>query len=305
MNIKLKNTNRKRVFNLPCCIFDNYIKPCDEAQLKVLLCFYACDEDSMTSEQIAEITGLTLNDVNKALQFWIEKNELIDCDVVASASVEAPAKTVKLPAIKLSEYVKDNARFKDLVNETEDCLGRTLTQYEKQTLALLREYYKFSDTAIMLIVMHCSKREHFSAGYGEAVAKNLHDKGIITYELIEQEFTAADEYYSFEGEVKRALGLNSKLSKKQAEFLSQWKEMGFGVDMIALAGDICLNSTNKIAFPYMNKIILGWADKKLFTVEEVEADNKALTDNKKADKTERSFDLGEFDDFTLGDYIKK
>ncbi len=304
MNIKLKNTNRKRVFNLPCCIFDDYIKVCNEAQLKVLLYLYASDDEILSDDRIASITGLNISSVDSAIEYWISKGEITNISSVDSPDTAVQPTLPKRSTVNLTEYVKTNADFKHLVADVERCLGRTLTHYEKQALALMRDYYKFSDSSISIIIEHCSKREHFSASYVETVAKSLHDKGIVTYEQIEHELTSMDEYYSFESEAKRSLGLTAKLSKKQSEYLASWRELGFSVDMIALAGDMCLNSTNKIAFPYMNKIILNWAEKKLFTVEAVEAENKAAAEAKGADKIERSFDLGEFDDFTLGDYIK-
>ena len=44
--------------------------------------------------------------------------------------------------------------------------------------------------------------------------------------------------------------------------------------MIALAYEYCIISTNKLSFPYMNKIIENWDQKNIRTIEDAEKDRE-------------------------------
>ncbi len=301
MNIKLIN-NRKRVFNLPCSIFDKYIKITNEASLKVILCMYASDEEYLTENDIIHSTGLDKSSVENAIAFWTKLGE------ISTDKVSEPKKVVSSvhPKVKLNEYVEENKNFKEYVAEAETSIGRIMTTYEKETLILLLDYYRFSPTAAILIFEHCAKLEFFSAKTVENVAASLFDRGLITYEQIEQDFERQKEYHCLESEIKRGLQLNAKLSKKQSEYLNKWVAIGFNAEMIILAGDQCINSTNKVQFAYMDKIIEGWATNKLYTPEAVEAYIAAnKSEGKSKASKEHTYDLNEYDDFSLGEFIKK
>ncbi len=252
MTFKLNNNNRKRVFNLPCYIFDKYIKNADEAALKVILCLYSSDEEMLSINDICELTGISYTNCEAAIAFWKSNGEIIECDEVYTDVSSITASKPKLSKINLAEYTKANTNFKSLVSEAEKTLGRILTHYEKEALVILTDYYNFSAPAAILIFEHCAKSEYFSASYAESVASSMHSKGIITYEQLEQEFTKLDDIHSFEGEIKRALGLNAKLTKKQSEYIGKWRDLGFSTVMISLAGERCIDSTNKVSFPYID-----------------------------------------------------
>ena len=72
--------------------------------------------------------------------------------------------------------------------------------------------------------------------------------------------------------------------------------MGFGVEMISLAYERCVDQTNKLSFPYINKILTSWQSSGIFSAEAAEKEQKP----QKQDKDSHSFDLDEFDMFTLG-----
>ncbi len=305
MNIKLNNTNRKRVFSLPCCIFDNYIKTADDAALKVILCLYSSDEPYLSECDIASLTGLDISKVEGAISFWVNNGEISSTDVTEdkkTSSAEIKAVRNMHPKIDLTEYSAAHPKFKEYISEVEAAIGKMLSHYEKETLAILIEYYNFSPAAAVLIFEHSAKFEHYSSKYVESVAAELHDKGVFTYEQLEQEFMRMDEYKSFENELKRSLGIyGTATTKKQKELFGKWKGLGFGVEMISLAGERCIDATTKLSLPYVDKVLSTWAAKGIFTPEAAEAENSKSTEN----SIERTFDLDEYDDFTLGKYIKK
>lgn len=309
MDIKLSRGGWKRHFSVPCSLFDNYIKDADEASLKVILCMYASDEDILSINDILHKTGLTSEQIQKATQYWMHQGVICSADTAVAnigndSSVNitvSKTKPVTKREINLGEYAKNHAEYKELIKEAEVTLGRTLKEYEKKILVDLTDYYGFTAPSVILILEHCAKSEHISAKYIETVAANMYEKGIVTYNQLEDEFTRLDEYYSYEAQIKRILGIDVKLTKKQSSIITAWKDKGFSTDMISLAREKCVDATNKLSLPYMDKIIANWEAKGIFTLEAAEGEEKRST----AEPKEKSFDLGEYDDFSLGDYIKK
>lgn len=303
MNIKLSRVSWKRNFSVPCSLFDNYIKEANEAALKVILCIYASDDETLSVTEISKKTGLTNEQTKGAVEFWIKRGVVCDADEDSPASV--PTATVRKTAnhgINMSEYVQNHPEYKELVKEAEVTLGRTLNELEKKTLAVLTDFYGFTASSVILILEHSAKTaDHVSAKYVETVAAGMHEKGIHTYQQLEDEFSRLDEYHSFESEIKRILDIDVKLTKKQTEYISSWRDKGFSIDMIALARERCVDAKNKVIFGYIDKIIVNWESKGIFTLEAAEGEAKPAA----KDGKQRSFDLGEYDDFSLGDYIKK
>lgn len=302
MDYKLSKGSWKRSFSVPCYLFDNYLTNADGNSLKVILCFYAIDEEAISTAVISKLTGLNDEQVCAAVNYW-ERQGVITRSGNEEPAVSKDIKAVNIAnhKINLSEYAKTHAQFKQLVSEAEFTLGRTLKEYEKETLVILTDYYGYTAPSVILILEHCAKSEHVSAKYIESVAANMHDKGVTTYEQLEDEFLRLNDYYIYESQIKRALGINIKLTKKQSNYIAVWKSKGFSVDMVSLAGERCADSTNKISFPYIDKVLANWEAKGIFTPEAAEGDSAAQP----GDEKERSFDLGEYDDFSLGDYIKK
>lgn len=302
MDYKLSKGSWKRHFSVPCYLFDKYIGVADGNFIKVILCFYAIDDELLNAATISKTAGLTYEQTELALEYW-EKQGVIIRQRNEEPVAITDKKTVNIAnhKINLSEYSQTHAQFKQLVVEAELTLGRTLTEYEKETLVILTDYYGYTAPSVILILEHCSKAEHVSAKYIESIAANMHDKGIITYEQLEEEFLRLTDYYTYESQIKRALGISIKLTKKQSNYINSWKSKGFSADMISLAGERCADSTNKISFPYIDKVLANWESKGIFTPEAAEEESATPT----SDKKERSFDLSEYDDFSLGDYIKK
>lgn len=306
MKLALNSGRWKRFFSVPCAVADNYLKLADGPALKVLLYMLSC-EDEPEAQKIISATGISERAFEEAIAFWRElgviSNEEGEPAQVLSEQTEGPA-PIKTPVLKpsrssytpkdIADELKTSPELKELFNEAEATLGRILRHSDHETLISLRDYYGFSEQSIVLILGYCADLGKTSARYYETVAKNLYDSGITDFHSIETEFERSRERYGFEAQIKREFGIDANLSKKQSGYISSWSDLGFGLDMISLAKDRCLDATNKISFAYIDKILQSWHEKGFKTPEAAESEQKP---NKSGDG---GFDWDEFDRFTLG-----
>ena len=300
--LELNSSGWKRFFSVPCAIVDSWLKLADGPALKVIL-YMLASESEPDRQSIISATGVTEDAFDEAVSFW-KSLGVISADGEALAANPSPAAEQIRPVIAsrtvyrpgdIADMLSADAGLKELFQEAESTLGRLLKHADHEALINLRDYYGFTEESIVLILGYCAGLGKTSVRYYESVAKSLYEKGASDFHSIETEFERLTEQHSFESEIKRDFGLDIKLTPRQSQYISSWKEMGFSAEMISLARERCADATNKLSFPYIDKILKSWQDKGIFTPEAAETDIKP----QKQDK-EHSFDLDEFDLFTLG-----
>ncbi len=312
MRYKVNIQNKKRFFSFPCFIADDYIKLADSAALKLIIYLLSDESDSFDKEAVCRRLGISGDSLSDALIFWKERGVISEdiCEPTDSVSAEAPLPAPEKPVAKIShrgysakeiaEILDNDSATKELFHEAEKTLGRTLKHADHEMLISLKDYCGFLPPSIILILEYCRDNDKTSARYIETVARDFADNGLTDFLDIDAEIKRRSEIKSFEAKVAAAFGIDAKLTSKQSQFISSWQDMGFDLSMISLARERCVDSTNKLSFPYINSILKSWADKKIFTPEAAEADVKPKTTNYDKEAENRSFDLDEFDNFTLG-----
>lgn len=308
MKLTVNSGTWKRFFSVPCALVDNYLKLADGPALKVIL-YLISSEDAPDEQKIISATGITKEAFDEALMFWKELGVIsIDGEatipvavIPSSAAVSAepdPAKKVvhsRYAPKDIAEMLKSNAELKELFAEAEATLGRILKHADHEVLISLKDYYGFSEQSIVLILSYCAELDKTSARYYETVAKGLFEKGATDFHSIETEFERLRELHSYESQIRQEFGMDIKLTPRQIEYINSWKSMGFAMNMISLAREKCADATNKLSFQYIDKILKSWQEKGIFTPEAAEGDIKP-----KKQMNDSSFDLDEFDMFTLG-----
>ena len=309
LTLKLNSGGWKRYFSVPCAVADSWLKLADGPALKLILYILSCD-GTPSLDGALSATGLSRESIDEAVSFWRSLGVLSDdygkTDAVpaieAEKSPEAPSAAPAPKIIRTGYHPKDiaemllsDAELKELFGEAESTLGRLLKHADHETLISLRDYYGFDEPSIVLILSYCSGLGKTSARYYETVAKGLFEKGVTEFHTIEDEFERMREQFGYENEFRRVLGLETKLTSRQTEYANSWRSMGFGLDMIALAREKCVDNLNKLSFPYIDRIMRSWSESGIFTPDAAKNENKP----QKAKSTERSFDIDEFESFTL------
>lgn len=308
LKLTVNSSAWKRFFSVPCALVDNYLKLADGPALKVIL-YLIASEDIPDEQKIISATGITKDAFEDAVSFWTELGVLsaegdekaVVAPLPSTAPHAAEPETVKrvihsrYAPKDIAEMLRSNSDLKELFTEAESTLGRILKHADHEILISLKDYYGFSEQSIVLILSYCRELDKTSARYYETVAKSLFEKGATDFHSIETEFERLKEQYSYEAKIRQDFGMDTKLTSRQLEYITSWKNMGFEMNMIALAREKCVDATNKLSFPYIDKILKSWQEKEIYTPEAADNEQKP-----KKQTTESSFDLDEFDMFTLG-----
>ena len=115
----------------------------------------------------------------------------------------------------------------------------------------------------------------------------------VTHEAVEKEIIRLIDKNSFEKKISDLFGLTIKLTPKQKEFIENWLSLNLSLELIEFAYEKCVDSLNKLSFPYINKILMNWSDGGYQTKEQIIKEDK---NDKiiKTDKNDHSYDLNEF-----------
>lgn len=175
--------------------------------------------------------------------------------------------------------------FQLLQGEVSRRMGRILTTEELKTLLSLRDYLKLPPEVVTLALTHClQKIEYYNKAHGgsrtmsmRTLEKECYDwanRGITTLEQATKYISHDLSQLAPESKVKKLMGLDRPLADSEQEYIRSWLQMGFDVDTIKLAYDKTVLATGKLAWRYMNKILLNWHEKNLHTPQQVNQENK-------------------------------
>lgn len=176
--------------------------------------------------------------------------------------------------------------FALLQGEVSRRLGRVLTSEELKTLLSLRDYLGMSPEVISMALTHClQKLEYYNRAQGKnrtmsirALEKECYDwanKGIFSLEQAAA-YTSRDlQRLAPESRVKQLLGLDRPLVDSEKRYIQSWLDMGFEEDAIRQAYEKTVLSTGKLAWRYMDRILLNWHEKNLHTGAQVAGEEKA------------------------------
>ncbi|MFT3950805.1 MAG: DnaD domain protein [Oscillospiraceae bacterium] len=335
-DINIKAWGRR--FSVPCSVVDAHMKLASGAFLKVILYILSAGSPEMTSAEIAAACGIDEREADDAVLFWCAKKVITVDGSTADDSIAVPKNPVSaaaeperafpatdepmqsIPAadpaahtlqkkthLKLSPQDIEAMTHKDkdlkyLFDSIQVILKRPINFTEESGLITLRDYYGFSAPSILMLVEYCEQIGKSRLAYIEAVAKGWFESGITAFADIEREIIRLTAQHTFERQVAKSIGLETALTAKQRAYFAQWQDWDFDTEMIAAAYEKCVDQTNKLSLPYMNKILERWHSAGISTPAQALAEeapkNKFRGKNAPAEK-EHSYDLDEFNDFAM------
>lgn len=326
MEYKIDCRTWGRFFSVPCSVVDDYILLSDGDFVKVLLCILCSNSQVVSSEKLARQAGVSVEKAEEAIIHWsglgVISAETTEGKAVAEAVVPALSGTVKprqsIEAInparnsidaktrvkystsEIAEKIEKSDELKALYNDIQTVFKRTINATEMAAILNLYEYYDYSAASILMIAEYCTSIGRAKMAYIETVAKSWFERGICSYGDVENEIIRQTNIRAFESKVTSAFGIQNKLTKKQREFIQKWESMGFSVEMLSIAYEKCMDSTNKLNFGYINKILENWAGKSILTPQQVEADDRKYGQSQKMKSDgcrDSSFNLTEWENY--------
>lgn len=329
MNYKIDCKHWGRFFSVPCSVVDNYILVSDGDFVKVLLCILCSNTNLISTDELAKQAGVSEERAEDAVIHWanlgVISAETADgraiavqaqvqavpevkaanskTKAVSSANSSTDAKTrVKYSTREIAEKIDSSDELKALFDDIQGILKRIINGTEMAAILNLYEYYDYSAASILMIAEYCMSLGKGKMAYIETVAKDWFNQGICSYAEVEAEIIRQSAQRSFEAKVIRAFGIENKITKRQREFIKNWRDMGFSVEMLEIAYEKCMNATNKLNFGYINKILENWSGKNIKTPAQVDEDDSAYSKKTKSDRQDNkdaSYDLSEWEKYAL------
>lgn len=235
--------------------------------------FYSCEAaEKMTNTEIANRLMLLESDVIRAWKYWenagavkIEEKNGVISDIVF-LDLDAPVQKINIetkPVYTIDEVTKklgNRSELNDVYRIAERILEKPLSTNDMLVIYSLYDYYRMPLDVIPLLLEYCMKNGKKSMRTIERVAQNWTDKEINTHKRAEEYLKYLEEVNSKTAKLRRVLGITSRnFTATEKKFADIWLiQLGIECDLIAYAADITVNSTGKMSFAYMNKILQDW-----------------------------------------------
>ena len=249
-----------------------------------LLFLYIQRSGCRDMEKAAAALCRTLSEMDAAYEKLQRMGLLSGQSAVGTDEKTVPGKNLlpedELPEYRTSDIVnRQDSVFADIVSEAQKALGHVLSTPDLKKLFGIYDYLKLPPDVIMLLLNYCVGASRGRDGMGrlpsmrfiEKEAYNWVNREILTHEQAEDYINRSQLRRDETAKVARELGIfGRKLTSTENNYINSWLDMGFSLDVIALAYDRTVTNTGALKWAYMNKILLSWKEKGFFTVSEIE-----------------------------------
>ena len=251
-----------------------------------LLYIYLCRRGGDDLEQAARELCRTMGEISAAWE-KLQRMGLLPVGEAAAPLGQAvrPAPAEELPEYETEDLLrrsKEDAGFYAIVAEAQKVLGHVLSSSDLKRLFGIYDYLALPPEVILMLLNHCvsiSQGRRPSMRFIEKEAYTWANREIMSMEQAEEYIRSSRQRREDLGRIKESLGIRGReLTATEQKYISSWLDMGFGEDCIALAYDRTVTNTGALKWNYMNKILLSWNEKKLYSraqVEEKEGRRKA------------------------------
>ena len=295
-------------------------------EIRVLTAFLMGNGSSVSTSKLCTQTGLDESDVISALAYWrgvgvlsyedgsaeeqtapIEEKQTKKPDASQkTAEQEEPKKKVllskelpKYTGIEISAMLeRDGGKLRDMIDECQQLMGHIFTPNETTTLLGLCDWLGLeADYVITLVAYYVVKKPGLNVRYIEKAAVELVNEEITTLEALDAHIRNMELYDGIAGKLRSLIGIGGRaFTKKENGMITHWaKDLGYGIDVISLAYEVCCDSKGSFSFDYANRVLENWYSAGVKTVENAKSELERFHSQKnKGAELAKSFDTGEF-----------
>ena len=280
-------------------------------ELKVLLAVIAGDGEA-DANKIGEATALSCARVKASLVLWEESGILTaNRGQTITEEFEENIEEAALTARGAARTIRDGALGEFMANFAEMTGACALsTEAAKLVSAVYGELGVNTDYMLTLAVF-ISEKGKLTAKRFFIEAEKLVKRGIDTDEALAEYINEKKNEAPSEWEFRRLIGVYDRtLTKTERSYVKKWYgEFCYGNEIIGEAYDLTVSLKGKLVLSYMDKILEGWHESGVKTVQdaerkmaedrasmakakEAEGESKAQRKSaKKKEKPECSFDI--------------
>lgn len=263
------------VFALPVSLADNFLLLSSGELLKAVIFAFRNADKEFSAEDVAAGTGLSAADAADALLFWEKEGLLKNRDKkpdeappekTAVKEAKPEKELFKVNPTRLSHEIictrlNEDKNVRELFNEAQEKLGRTLGDADMSSLLNLYDYYGLPAEVIMCICEYARlhKKER-NMGYIYTVGTDWSRRGIDSLEAAGEELMRLENINENWARFAEITGIKAKApTPAQQKYLDKWiADWKFSFEMLSLAHDEAVKNTGKPGFPYMNGILERW-----------------------------------------------
>ena len=289
----------KSVFAVPSSLVDQHIKIASEAQLKVILYLLRHSEEEISDEQLSKALRLSVEEVNNAVAFWIERELLMKQDqtltpatapqpetpAVTTAEAEKPKKVhtavsrARRPdSMFVSKLLKENPYLAGLLEEAQTVMKKPLSSGDTATLVMLYDSFGLPCEVIAMLLNYLASIGNANMRAIERYGIRWSDEGIRTVSDAEQEIERMIASREAWGRVSALLGIRNvgNPTKAQMENADRWlNTWRFSDEMITEAYERCVNTKGAYNMSYTNAILKRWYEKGIKSLETLQKEESA------------------------------
>jgi len=182
-------------------------------------------------------------------------------------------------AADITLRAKTDTAFEGIVHEAQKTLGKTLNSNDLNILFGIYDHIGLPAEMIFLLLNHCIETTRTRYGEGRVpTMKSIETEAWFWAKNEITTFDAAEEHIRREKlrgdeteQVKATLQISGRnLTTSEKKYISEWLDMGFSPEALAIAYDRTVIGTGKMVWKYMDKIVTTWHEKNLHTPEEIE-----------------------------------
>ncbi|HAG14662.1 MAG TPA: hypothetical protein DCG49_12500 [Ruminococcus sp.] len=186
---------------------------------------------------------------------------------------------------EMAARLQNDKKLAELFQDAEQYAGRPLRHAEQQSLLWIHDYLGLAADLIHLIAAFCASTQKFNPRDLEHIAIEWQERGIQTPELAMQDIERRTNARSYTGQVMSVLQMPRFPTAKQQEFIDGWFRCGISPELVHFASEKTRDQTDdQMSFPYMNKILMSWAEAGVRNVADAQKLDEAYQAEKKKKK---------------------
>ena len=319
-----------QVFAVPCGLVDRHLKLAGKEELQVILYLLRHPGEALEPQALGDALGMPLEKAQEALEYWVDRGLLAlqgeelspvpqqEARALPARLVqpqpageqapppqeEKPAGEKKLPPRKrmvrpdaghLAARMSESESVRYLMQEAEATLGKTLSPAMTSLLLTITDDYGLPVEVTVMLLHYAKEVQKTGTAYIDSVARDWAESGIFTLEAAERKLQELSQRRLAWGMVESAAGLPRRSpSKREEEAATRWVyQWGFSREMLSAAYDRCADNTGKFSAAYINKVLEGWYNAGIRTVEQLQEAERQKQEEQKKDQ--KSYDIDELE----------
>lgn len=295
--LTIQNPAWRTLFSVPTAVVDQYLKIATPSQLKVLLYLLRHCPDEIDFDVIGKQIGCVPELVEEAILFWQQTDLFSAIPTKPSAeqisSQPAPTPTpkteskpqpiaalprtsadVQLLPIEIAEMIQTSESLQTLFRMVEQQFGKPLNHMEHRSLIWLHDYLKFPSDIILTVITYCQSIQKGSIPYAERILTDWWNQGITTLQQAQDTIKEMEQRHSYQQQIMKLLEMHRNPTQKQQAYMEEWRQKAIPMDLIRYAYEKTVEQTDKLSFPYMQRILDDWTKAGYMTRADVDVNDK-------------------------------